>query len=177
MEYLPCIHRTGIFYLPFFYKSTIHCTLPKFKHGSPENDGFQSRNLLVQGASIFRWTMLNFTRGRWIYQSRGCPSRKNGTAKRFEQPMDEDISRTKTWVANESVVALCFFFGICYIPQQTGENISNLTCGYFSKGLCSSTNNSYIDAFQVWKYYLPFAKLQQLRIMWRIRSLGSTPTC
>lgn len=85
---------------------------------------------------------------------------------RFEQPMDEDISTTKTWVANESVVALCLFFGICYIPQQIGESKSNLTCGY-------------IDAFQVKKNIssLPFAKLQQLRIMWRIRPLGSTPTC
>ena len=35
-------------------------TLPKFNM-EPKNDGFQSRNLLFQGA-IFRWTMLNFRR-------------------------------------------------------------------------------------------------------------------
>ena len=164
MEYLTCIHRTGIFYLRFFYNSTIHCTLPKFKHGSPENDGLHRRNLLVQGASIFRWTMLKFHErvGKYISPVYVQVDKNH----RFEQPMDEDISTTKTWVANESVVALCLFFGICYIPQQIGESKSNLTCGY-------------IDAFQVKKNIssLPFPKLQQLRIMWRIRSLGSTPTC
>ena len=73
-------HHTQKFWGPILVAVSICLDSPSLVAGSPQNDGFQSRNLLFIFGAIFRWAMLNFGAGKiWTIFALPCFTHHSAT--------------------------------------------------------------------------------------------------